>query len=84
LRRRLIPLQARLGRLLRRGQDDPDRMAVALCRQLQKWWSALWTFSRVEDVQPTKWLRARPRCRSSPRRYCSSRDRGAERLRYAY
>jgi transposase len=53
LRRRLIPLQARLGRLLRRGQDNPDRKAVALCRQLQKWWSALWTFGRVEGVQPT-------------------------------
>ena len=53
LQRRLIPLQARLGRLLRRGQDNPDRRAAALCRQLQKWWPALWTFSRVEGVEPT-------------------------------
>jgi transposase len=45
LRRRLIPLQARLGRLLRRGQDNPDRKAAALCRQLTKWWPALWTFA---------------------------------------
>jgi transposase len=37
LRRRLIPLQARLGRLLRRGQGNPDWKAAALCRQLQKW-----------------------------------------------
>jgi transposase len=51
--RRLIPLQARLGRLLRRGQDNPDRKAAALCRQLQKWWPALWTFSRGEGVEPT-------------------------------
>ena len=29
LRRRLIPLQARLGRLLRRGQESPDRKAAA-------------------------------------------------------
>jgi transposase len=53
LRRRLIPLQARLGRLLRRGQDNPDRKAAALCRQLRKSWPALWTFARVERVAPT-------------------------------
>ena len=53
LRRRLIPLQARLGRLLRRGKDNPDGKAAALCRQLQKWWPALWTFARVDGVEPT-------------------------------
>jgi transposase len=53
LRRRLIPLQARQGRLLRRGQENPDRKAAGLCRQLQKWWAALWTFARVEGVEPT-------------------------------
>src|SRR5204863_6414975 len=39
LRRRLIPLQARLGRLLRRGQDSPDRKAAGQCRELTKWWA---------------------------------------------
>jgi transposase len=53
LQRRLIPLQARLGRLLRRGQENPDRKAAALCRELQKWWPALWTFARVEGADPT-------------------------------
>jgi transposase len=53
LQRRLVPLQARLGRLLRRGQKNPDRKAAALCRELRKWWPALWTFARVEDVEPT-------------------------------
>jgi transposase len=53
LRRRLIPLQARLGRLLRRGQESPGRKAAALCRELDKWWAALWTFARVEGVEPT-------------------------------
>jgi transposase len=53
LRRRLIPLRARLGRLLRRGQESPDRKAAALCRELRKWWAALWTFARVEGVEPT-------------------------------
>jgi len=53
LRRRLIPLQARLGRLLRRGQESPDRKAAGLCRELSKWWTALWTFAQVEGVEPT-------------------------------
>src|SRR5919199_1701675 len=42
LQRRLIPLQARLGRLLRRGQESRDGKAAALCRELSKWWAALW------------------------------------------
>jgi transposase len=53
LQRRLIPLQARMGRLLRRGQGNPDRKAAALCRDLDKWWKALWTFARVASVEPT-------------------------------
>jgi len=53
LQRRLIPLQARLGRLLRRGQTNPDGKAAALCRELTKWWPALWTFARVDGVEPT-------------------------------
>jgi transposase len=53
LRRRLVPLQARLGRLLRRGRETPDRKAAGLCRQLTKWWAALWTFAQVEGVEPT-------------------------------
>jgi transposase len=53
LHRRLIPLQARLGRLLRRGQQSPDRKAAGLCRELTKWWPALWTFVRIEGVEPT-------------------------------
>ena len=53
LRRQLIPLQARLGRLLRRGQVNPDRKAVGLCRELSKWWPALWTFAGVEGVERT-------------------------------
>src|ERR671937_709317 len=42
-----------MGRLLRRGQENPDRKAAALCRELTKWWPALWTFARVEEVEPT-------------------------------
>lgn len=50
---RLVPLQARLGRLLRRGQQNPDGKAVGLCRELTKWWPALWTFARMKGVKPT-------------------------------
>jgi transposase len=53
LQRRLVPLQARLERLLRRGQKNPDWKAAGLCRELTKWWPALWTFARVEGVEPT-------------------------------
>jgi transposase len=53
LRRRLVPLQARMGRLLWRGEESPDRKAAALCRGLNKWWAALWTFARVDGVEPT-------------------------------
>jgi transposase len=53
LRRRLVPLQARLGRLLRRGQENEGRKAAALCRELTKWWAALWTLASVPGVEPT-------------------------------
>jgi transposase len=42
-----------MGRLLRRGQDNPDDKVAALCRQLTKWWSALWAFARLDGVEPT-------------------------------
>jgi len=53
LRRQLVPIQARMGRLLWRGEASPDRKAAALCRDLNRWWAALWTFVRVEGVEPT-------------------------------
>jgi transposase len=53
LQPRLVPLQARVGRSLRRGQECPDRKAAGLCRGLTKWWPALWTFVRMEGVAPT-------------------------------
>ena len=53
LRRQLVPIQARMGRLLWRGEDSPDRKAAGLCRTLNRWWDALWTFTRVEGVEPT-------------------------------
>src|SRR5262249_11150663 len=46
LQRRLIPLQARLGRLLRRGQEHPDGKAAGLGRQPRPWGPAVGTFAR--------------------------------------
>ena len=42
-----------MGRLLWRGEANPDRKAAALCRDLNAWWAALWTFARAEGVEPT-------------------------------
>ncbi len=53
LQRRLVPVQARMGRLLWRGEDSTDHKAAALCRDLNRWWPALWSFARVEGVEPT-------------------------------
>ncbi len=53
LQRRLIPLQARLGRLLRRGQENADHKPAGLCRELRRWWPSLRTFARVEGAEPT-------------------------------
>jgi Transposase IS66 family len=40
-------------RLVWRGEASPDRKAAALCSSLDRWWAALWTFARVEGVEPT-------------------------------
>ena len=53
VQRQLVPIQARMGRLLWRGEASADRKAAALCRDLNRWWVSLWTFTRVEGVEPT-------------------------------
>ena len=53
LQRRLVPLRARVGRLLWRGEDSAGQKVAALCRGLNKWWATLWTFARAEGVEPT-------------------------------
>jgi transposase len=53
LQRRLVPLRARLGRLVWRGETSPDRKTAVLCHALDRWWAALWTFARVEGAEPT-------------------------------
>ena len=53
LQRRLVPLQARLGRLLRRGQESPNQKCRQPAARLDKRCPALWTFARVERVEST-------------------------------
>lgn len=53
LRRRLVPIQARLGRLLGRGAQGGDRRVAAFCRDLKAHWESLWTFASVDGVEPT-------------------------------
>jgi len=53
LRRRLAPLRLRLRHLLRRHINNPVREARALVKDLIEYGSALWTFARVEGIEPT-------------------------------
>ncbi len=50
---RIHEAQARVGRLLRYGQENADRKAAELSRELLTWSPALWTFAKVEGVEPT-------------------------------
>ena len=49
----LKPIRARFGRLLEQGLWGEDPKAETLCWQLKQRWQALWTFGRVEGVEPT-------------------------------
>lgn len=53
LRRALVPIRARVGRLLRRGANSEEKKTARFCRRVLKLWPALWTFARVEGVDPT-------------------------------
>src|SRR5213078_1527009 len=53
LLRDLWQVRVSLGAVVRRGQERPDRKAAGLCRELSKWRPALWTFARMEGVEPT-------------------------------
>jgi len=49
----LKPIKARFGRMLERGKESGDRKVEALCWELSELWEGLWTFARVEGVEPT-------------------------------
>jgi len=53
LQQRLRPPQARLCRLLRRARDSGHWKGAGLARDLLRHWPSLWTFARVEGVEPT-------------------------------
>ncbi len=53
LQRGLKPIKARFGKLLEYGKTVDDPKARALCRNLSDLWGGLWTFSKVEGVEPT-------------------------------
>jgi hypothetical protein len=53
LRRRLKPIQARLERLLQRHVTNPVPAARKIAKDLLEYGPALWTFARVEGVEPT-------------------------------
>jgi transposase len=53
LRRRLAPLRLKLKHLLRRHVHNPVREARALVKDLIEYGSALWTFARIEGIEPT-------------------------------
>ena len=57
--RQMDPVRKRLERALQRGRDSPDKKARRFCKRLLKVYPALWTFVRVEGVEPTNNLAER-------------------------
>lgn len=53
LQARMRPVQARVGRLLRRARDSDHWRAAPLGRELLRYWGSLWTFLWVSEVEPT-------------------------------
>jgi transposase len=53
LRRLLVPVKRRVRALLRRGVDCGVKKARFFCRNIAKVYDALWTFARVEGIEPT-------------------------------
>jgi len=53
LQQALIPVRLAMQELLRAGVDSPYPKIAGLSRELLAQWEALWTFSRVEGVEPT-------------------------------
>ncbi len=49
----LKPIKARFGKLLEYGKRVDDPKARALCKSLSELWDGLWTFSKVDGVEPT-------------------------------
>ncbi|MCB9825648.1 MAG: IS66 family transposase [Planctomycetes bacterium] len=52
-RRELKPIRRRLERLLRRHVSNPVPAARKIAKDLREYGAALWTFAKVEGVEPT-------------------------------
>jgi len=59
LRRRLVPIRLDLHRLLRRHVNNPASPARKIAKDLREYGAALWTFARVEGIEPTNNLAER-------------------------
>jgi transposase len=53
LQQALMPVRLALHDLLWRGADRPWPKLQAICQDLLRHWDALWSFSRVEGLEPT-------------------------------
>ena len=53
LRRKLKPIRRRLERLLRRHVSNPVPAARKIAKDLREYGAPLWTFAKVEGVEPT-------------------------------
>ncbi len=53
LQQALIPVRLAMQEVLRAGVESRYSKIVSLSRELLSQWEALWTFSRVEGVEPT-------------------------------
>lgn len=52
-RRELKPIKKRIYRALRNGSQTADQKAAGMCKEILRHWLAMWTFVRVEGVEPT-------------------------------
>ena len=66
-----------MGRLSRRGQEDSDRKAAGLCRELIKWWAARWSFAGVEPTNNVAERALRPAVLQRKGSFGSYRARGS-------
>jgi len=53
LQQALLPIRLAMHQVLRAGVASPYPKIASLSRELLTQWQALWTFSRVEGVEPT-------------------------------
>lgn len=53
LQQALLPVRLAMQELLKAGVDSPYAKIASLSKELLAQWEALWTFSRVEGIEPT-------------------------------